>query len=312
VPDRIAAVTGATGFLGRQLVRELAGQGWGVRILTRRDPIDLLWREIRPEVVAGDLSDEQALQALCRGAGVVIHAAGVVKVRRLDDFMRVNRDGAARVARASGDTHLLLVSSLAAREPQLSPYAASKRAGEDAARAVVGDRLTVVRPPAIYGPGDREILPLFQAARISPVLPVLSTAARTALVHVADAARQVAALAGQPPTGATYALSDARPEGYAWREIMQAAADVMGRRPRFVAAPPALLKALASISVLGRLAGESPIFTPGKARELLHPDWSVAPTEMAPSRPNPEFDLLGGLAHTADWYRAVGWLPTFL
>lgn len=305
----LAALTGATGFLGRRVARELARQGWRVRVLTRRDPVHSDWQDFEPEVVVGDLSDTAALAALTRGADVVIHAAGLVKARRLDDFRRVNAEGAQKVAEAAGDAHLLLVSSLAAREPQLSPYAASKRAGEDAARAAAGGRLTVVRPPAIYGPGDREILPLFRAAARTPILPVFADHARTALIHVEDAARQVAALADRAPQGATYALSDSRPEGYGWAEIMRAAAEAMGGRPRLVRTPGAVVRGLAAASVLRRLAGEAPIFTPGKARELLHPDWSVAPHERAAGLPQPEFDLSTGLAHTAQWYRAAGWLP---
>jgi nucleoside-diphosphate-sugar epimerase len=312
VAKGLAALTGATGFLGRHLVAELARQGWRVRILTRRDPIDPLWAEVTPEIVPGDLSDPAVLAALCRDADVVIHAAGLVKARRLADFSRVNREGAQRVAEATGAAHLLLVSSLAAREPQLSPYAASKRAGEDAVRAVAGGRVTVVRPPAIYGPGDREILPLFQAAAKSPLLPVFDERARTALVHVEDAARQVAALAERPPQDATYALSDPRPEGYAWREIMGAAAEVMGGHARLVRTPGAVVHALAALSALQRLSGEAPIFTPGKARELLHRNWSVAPEEIAPGLPAQRFDLSAGLAHTANWYRTVGWLPKIL
>ncbi|WP_308238197.1 NAD-dependent epimerase/dehydratase family protein [Phenylobacterium sp. J367] len=118
---RLAALTGATGFLGRHTAAELARRGWRVRVLTRRDPVDPVWRGFEPEVVVGDLADAGALKALARGADVVIHAAGLVKVSRLADFTRVNRDGAARVAEAAGNAHLLLVSSLAAREPQLSP-----------------------------------------------------------------------------------------------------------------------------------------------------------------------------------------------
>lgn len=305
----LAALTGATGFLGRQVARELARQGWRVRVLTRRDPVHADWRGFEPEVVIGDLSDPAALAELTRGADVVIHAAGLVKTRRLEDFRRVNVEGAAKVAEAAGDAHLLLVSSLAAREPQLSPYAASKRAGEEAARQVAGGRLTVVRPPAIYGPGDREILPLFRAAARTPVLPVFADHARTALIHVEDAARQVAALADMTPQGATHALSDSRPEGYGWAEIMRTAAEVMGGRPRLVRTPGAVVRGLAAASALRRLAGGAPIFTPGKARELLHPDWSVAPHERAAGLPQPEFDLSTGLAHTAQWYRAAGWLP---
>jgi uncharacterized protein YbjT (DUF2867 family) len=139
----VVAVTGATGFLGRHLVRALARDGWTPRVLVRRDPIHPLWRDIEVEVVVGDLKTPGALDRLCDGATVVIHVAGLIKAASLEGFNAVNRDGARAAALAAkaanpsqGGARFILVSSLAAREPQLSNYAASKRAGEDAVREV--------------------------------------------------------------------------------------------------------------------------------------------------------------------------------
>ncbi|MDB5453999.1 MAG: epimerase, partial [Caulobacteraceae bacterium] len=214
---RVAAVTGATGFLGRHLVRALANDGWTVRILTRRDPVHDDWRGLEPQVVLGDLADPAALVRLCAGAKVVIHGAGLIKARSSKAFDAVNSGGAHAVAQAARDiapeAHVVLISTLAAREPQLSHYAASKRAGEQAAESVLGPRLSIVRPPAVYGPGDTETLALFKAAAKSPFLPVFDPAARIAVIHVADAARQIAELAAGPP-GIRVSLSDDRPEGY--------------------------------------------------------------------------------------------------
>jgi nucleoside-diphosphate-sugar epimerase len=302
----LAAVTGATGFLGAQLVRALSAQGYAVRVLARREPSAPGWGEADPEVVAGDLADEPALRRLLRGAEVVVHAAGAIKAPDLAGFMAVNRDGVTRVAELAIEiapaARFLLVSSLAAREPQLSDYAASKRAGEAAATALWPlDRLTIVRPPAIYGPGDRETLTVFQAAAWAPILPVPSARGRLALIHVADAAAQTAALAGGP--AGLYALADARPEGYGWREIFQAAADACGRRPLLVNAPPWLLPGLAGAAgFIARMNGGPPILTEGKLRELLHPDWSVSAAELAPNRPPAGFGLQEGFTDTVDWY----------
>ncbi len=302
----LAAVTGATGFLGRPLVRELAAQGWQVRILVRRDPICPEWRGLAPEVVVGALSDEGALNALGRDADVVIHAAGLVKARTTAEFHEANVEGGRRVAAATAG-RMLLISSLAAREPQLSPYAASKRAGEDAARAVLGERLTVVRPPAIYGPGDRELLPLFQAALRSPLLPVLSDRARTAVVHVEDAARQIVELAARGDGGA-YALSDGRTDGYGWRELMRTAAEAVGSRPRLAPTPAAFLHAAAHLAGLWSLLGGVPMLTTGKARELLHDDWAIRPDEQPAGLKPAKYDLAAGMAHTVGWYRTMNWL----
>jgi uncharacterized protein YbjT (DUF2867 family) len=177
--SRLAAVTGATGFLGQHLVSALAKDGWRVRMLARRDPVSPFWSGLTPEVVIGSLGDRNALQSLMQGADVVFHAAGLV-AGPPSDLHRINVEGSrtvAMVAAAQPQTRMIQVSSLAAREPQLSAYAASKRAGEDAVRGVLGARATVVRPPAIYGPGDREGLRLFALATASPVLPVLDPSA---------------------------------------------------------------------------------------------------------------------------------------
>ena len=309
--SRLAAVTGATGFLGRQVGRALGEAGWRIRILSRRDPVDPLWRDVDPEVVPGDLRDAPALARLCAGADVVIHAAGLVKAKDRAAFDAVNVEGARRVARAAEDAqvpHVLLVSSLTAREPGLSHYSASKHAGEQAMAAILGERLTIARPCAIYGPGDRELLPVFQAAAVSPVLPLLGEGARVAMIHVADAAAQVASLAAARPQGCVVALCDARTAGYGWRELMSEAARACGRSPRFAPVPKALIRAVGITNDFTVLAGVTPMFTSAKARELLHPNWALAPEECAEGLPPPAFDLRSGFSTTVAWYRSSAWM----
>lgn len=309
----LAALTGATGFLGAHLVRALDGAGFAVRVLARRDPSPPGWGDARPEVVAGDLSDVAALERLAEGADVVVHAAGAIRAPSLAAFLAVNRDGGVRLAesvrRRAPDARFLLVSSLAARSPEVSAYAASKRAGESAAaESFAPERFTVVRPPVLYGPGDRETLALFQAARLSPVLPVLSARARIALLHVEDAAAQIAALALRTG-GGTYTLADARPEGYGWREILSGAGAAVGRRPALAPIPLGLLPAIAGASgLIGRVTGKPPTISADKVRELLHPDWGVNPLEMAPGAPPPRYGLETGFAAAVAWYRTAGWL----
>ena len=309
---RLAAVTGGTGFLGRHLVRALAEAGWRVRVLTRRDPVHPLWRGLLPEVTLGDLADTPSLERLCEGADAVVHAAGLVKARRDADLRAVNVEGAgalAAAARAAAPGAAFVhVSSLAAREPQLSAYARSKRDGEAAVLRNWGGDARVVRPCAVYGPGDRETLALFRAAA-GPLAPTPATAGRVALVHAADAARMIAALAGrwEGPAGPV-ALCDARAEGYRWAEIAAAAAAAVGARPRPVAVPPFVLRMAGRGADLARRLGADPIATTGKVRELLHADWGVAAAEQDPEAPPPRFDLAGGFQDTVAWYRAQGWL----
>lgn len=311
----LAVVTGATGFIGRRLTRALAESGWRVRLLLRRDPASLPGLRFAPEVVAGSLEDAAALARLAEDADVIFHVAGLIKAARRETFFRVNRDGAARFAGIARQTapgaHFILFSSLAARVPGLSDYAASKRAGEDAVREQLGSAATILRPPAVYGPCDRETLRFFQMAsgRIVPVPG--AAAARAALIHVDDLVRLALHLAAGPPTGGTLTASDARPEGYRWEEVLATAARAVGNAtPRLVRMPYPLLKTIALAGDLGRLFGSAAMLHSQKLRELRHPDWSVSPAERAvPAGWAPAFDLETGFADAVAGYRAAGWLP---
>ncbi len=312
----LAAVTGASGFIGRHLVRVLADNGWRVRLLLRRDPVVAEWRDCPLQIVAGSLRDTTALERLVEGASAVIHVAGLIKAATRAEFFRVNRDGttamAAAVQRSAPRAHFLHVSSIAAREPLLSDYAASKRAGEGAARDVLGERVTVLRPPAVYGPGDRETLLFFQLAR-HRFVPLLGSAhARAAMIHVHDLARLIETLASDTPRGRVLTAADARPEGYRWDEVLGAAARAVGNeRALLVRAPLALLRTLALAGDVGRLLGAAQMLNSQKLRELRHEDWSAMPGELAqPPTWAPRFDLESGFADAVAWYRRCGWLPT--
>jgi len=313
VPPSLVAVTGATGFLGRRLVPALIARGWRVRVLARAARPGL-WGAATPDITVGDISQSTTLRDLVSGADAAIHVAGLIKATDRQAFFAVNETGARRfaeAARAANLSRVIQVSSLAAREPRLSDYAASKRAGEESARAILNDRLTVIRPPAIYGPGDRETLALFQLAGWSPILPIPESAAtRLALAHVDDVVACLIDRLERPWTPGVFALGGARPGGYGWREIFATAADAMGRSPRLARVPPWLLKgAGAAAETIGRLRGAPAIFNRGKVRELLHADWSVAEGELPPGPRAACVDLPVGFAGTVAWYRARGWLP---
>jgi len=317
VPARLVALTGATGFLGRHLGVALAARGFRLRVLARRDPVHPLWRDLVPEIVPGSLEDESSLRRLVSGADVVIHLAGLICAPSRRAFMDVNRDGAARLAvavrRHAPGAHLIGVSSLAARQPRLSAYAASKHAGEVAmAEAFPGGRLTILRPPVIYGPWDRETLSIFRAAA-APVVPVPGPReARIAMIHVEDAAAAIAGLAAwaDAPGGAVHALADPNPAGYSPRDILGHAAAALGNTPRFVRLPATAVRLAGhAAGLLAWLRGRPAVFNAGKAREMVYPAWSVAPWELPPAPVEPAgIDLRRGFASTVAWYRQAGWL----
>jgi nucleoside-diphosphate-sugar epimerase len=310
---KLAAVTGATGFVGSHLVHRLVAAGWSVRILTRRMPTAALTPKAPLEIVLGDLSDADALLRLVAGADAVIHVAGIVKARDRAAFFAANVQGTASVVAAldaaAPRTRLVHVSSLAAREPELSPYAASKRGGEDVVARIAGRQpVTILRPPAIYGPGDPEIFPLFKAASLGVCTYPGSAGARLSFIHVDDVATAIlcAAEAAELPD-LRYEIDDAHPDGYAWPDIRAALETVFGRRVRLVRIPQGPMIGIAAYAELRRrLGGELTVLCLPKLRELYHPDW-VARGPRLPAW-QPRFDLVTGFRDTVNWYRAEGWL----
>ena len=307
--SRTAALAGASGFLGARLAERMIAGGWRVRALIRRSADGEALQAIGAETVMGDLADAVSLARLTDGAAVSVNCAGLIKARNDADFLAVNRDGAACFA-AAAPGRVIHVSSLAARSPELSDYAASKRAGEAAAREAAGTRLAIARPPVIYGPRDRETLALFRLAMKAPLAPIPARpAARLALAHVDDAAEAIIDLMERPELAGVYAIGGDRPAGYAWGEIIDAAFAAVGRRAPPAQVPAWSLRLAALVSeVAASLRGRPAVFTRGKAREMLHDDWSVRPDEIFPGAPRARFPLAAGFADAVGWYRRAGWL----
>jgi nucleoside-diphosphate-sugar epimerase len=314
---RLAAVTGATGFLGRYIVGALTAAGWQVRILARQTVSHPQLDGLALQTVRGDLSDRRALGELIDGADAVVHAAGLIKAPDAAAFRTANIDGTANLVAAlngRGATgHLLLVSSMVAREAGLSAYAESKRAGENVVAAALKTPLgwTIVRPCAIYGPWDKETLAIFQAVarRVFPAMH--GQAARVALIHAADAAGAIASLCNHGPSGRIFELTDRRVDGYSWPEIVSAAEAAIGTRALKIPIPGAAVRAAGAVNAaVARVAGRTPIFTSGKAREILHADWGSAADRQPPSDLwQPQVELERGFRETVGWYRDRRWLP---
>lgn len=282
VTPRTLALTGATGFIGTTLLRRLLSAGWRVHALHRaavpntRQPViadGLRW-------IRGSLTNPQSLRSLLDGVEAVVHCAGAVRGASADQFNQVNVDGVARLVQAVQGVHpmprFLLMSSLAARQPDVSWYASSKCQGENALRSAAGSmRWTILRPPVVYGPGDRETLPLLKWIRrgIAPV--VGDGSARFSMLFVEDLAEAVLCLLNQPEwSPGPFELHDGRPQGYNWMEVTGILSRVIGLPVRTVGIPLPLLKAAAGGNLmLSRLLGYPPMLTPGKVGELSHSDW---------------------------------------
>jgi len=220
------------------------------------------------------------------GSAAVIHAAGAVRGRSREAFDHINVLGTANLLTAlraePSPPRLLLLSSLAAREPALSWYAASKRAGEELVQQQVGLDWVIVRPPAVYGPGDKEMLPVFQSMARGIALVPGKPSARTSLIHVTDlVAAIIAALTAPAASHKILTLCDGKPNGYDWGEMAAVAAATWGRKVRLWPVPAWLLDAVARLNIhTAALTGRAPMLTPPKLRELRHDDWVVNNSEI--------------------------------
>lgn len=289
-----AALTGATGFIGSTVLRHMAANAWEVRALVR--PGSLARRPDLKNVrwITGDVSQPDTLSKLVTGVDAVVHCAGAVRGAVRDDFDLVNVRGTEILADICADQktfpHFLLISSLAAREPALSHYAASKRESENvlAKSSIPSSRITILRPPAVYGPGDREMLPLFQAMSMG-ICPIPgSDSMKVSLIHIRDLANAVLRLVSLDNI-MTYAsdetfnfkdrifeLHDGHSGGYSWHDIIKTVYRITGRRIICIKIPVAIVKMLGLVNIgVSKITGRAPMLTPGKVRELVHPDWTA-------------------------------------
>jgi len=310
------ALTGATGFIGSHVLRCAIQQKYKVQALSRQsdpktiDGADITW-------VNGSLGDNRALRRLVEGVDCVVHCAGVIKSLSRLTLLSVNRDGTRALAEAAArerkGLRFVYLSSLAAREPRLSAYGASKRAGEQALYNLVKDLSPVVlRPPAVYGPGDVETLVIFRMAAAGLVLIPAVAAARLSLVHVDDVAAAVVKSFQLTETSLKpVELRDVCQEGYTWQDVAAAAGAAVGKSPKIVKLPNGLVwvAGLAG-SFSGLLLRHPTMLNLGKVPEILHSDWVA----RGPGVPGwtPEWSIDNGFKDTVNWYCSQNMLKSYL
>jgi nucleoside-diphosphate-sugar epimerase len=298
------AITGGTGFVGSHLLDVALSAGHRVTALTRRDqpPRDGL------DWIAGDLKDREALRWLVDGADAIIHVAGTINALNAAGFDKGNVQGtlAMLAAATAGGVHRFVhVSSLAAREPKLSLYGGSKAKAEELVHSS-GLDWAIVRPPAVYGPGDKETLELFRMAKLG--LMLMPPKGCVSVIHADDLARLLLALAGPAvPSNILIEADDGKPGGWSHREFARALAAAVGTRPAILSSPGILLRAAAHLDQWWR--GEKAKLTTDRAAYFSHRNWVVEPKRACPTQIwKPQIATLQGLADTAAWYREQGWL----
>ncbi len=333
--SKTAFVTGGTGFVGSHLVEELLRRDFAdVRCLVRSDPKWL--SDLDVTYVRGDLSDVEALWTALDGVTHVYHVAGITRAPNWEPFYEVNVQGTLNLLgavkhAAPAVERVLVTSSLAAvgrcddppatEDAPLRPvsrYGRSKAEMEEALResqqmtASYWETLpiTVVRPPAVYGPRDRDILDFFQAVS-RHVCPIVggASASKVSLVHGRDLARGIAEASRHPESkGKTYLLGGERP--YAWSEVKQAATDALDTWAITVPVPGPLVTVLgAAAEAWGALTGTYPPLNRDKAREIRHACTACTIDKAQQDFGyTPRIPLDEGINETVEWYEAQGWL----
>jgi len=310
--QKSVAVTGATGFVGGHLIEALLADGHHVRVLVR-DRSKLKQTSERLEIVEGDLDNKKALARLVAGAGAVIHCAGAIAALGRGGFFKVNQAGAENVALAvkkAGVERFVLVSSLAAREPELSAYGASKLAGEKSLAALVKpEHLAIVRPPAVYGPGDKATLPLIRALTQKRAILPGRADQKISLLYVKDLAGLLVNLAhGGDLDGTVLEVDDGCPGGYSFKDLAQLAGAAQGHDVALTLLPrPVVAMAGFAAGIAAQISRRAMVLSPEKVRELYHPNWVATGANVAGWKPEVQF--AEGFGLTLSWYQQNGWLP---
>ena len=300
------AITGGTGFVGKTLIRLATSQGLRVRALTRlpQSPQEGV------EWISGALDQPDALRALMCGSDAAIHVAGVVNAPDRAGFEAGNVSGTLAMVEAAhgeGIQRFIHVSSLSAREPDLSSYGWSKAKAELIVQAS-GLDWTIVRPPAIFGPGDREMLDLFRMSRRGFIL--LPPEGKISVIEVSDLARLLLATVPSAETRSQiYEADDGKDGGWSHTGFGRAIGWAVGHRVTTFSAPAPVLNVAAWLDRLIRGSGAK--LTADRVNYFCNPDWVIDPGKRPPSVLwQPQVSTHDGLKATAQAYRDAGWLKT--
>ncbi len=323
-------VTGASGFLGGWVAELLSKQNHDVRVLVRKTSNKKHLESLdRIEFAEGAVEDADAVAKAVEGVDAIIHSAGLVKAKDDDEFHRVNVQGTRNLIAAAKRSDAKLrrfvqVSSLEVSGPSrdgkpvpveqedpCTAYGRSKKAAEKAVLEAKSDLpITILRPGAIYGPRDTEILDAFKSVSRGLMPTISGGKALGVFVYGPDcAAACIKAVDADVPSGSIYFVVD-RTGPMTQKEFLETVEKALGKRALVrLSLPAGLLKTVArGVALYGKTADKAVMLTPEKANMLLQHFVCDASRTFEDLKWDPQWSLNDGVKETANWYRAKGWI----
>ncbi len=324
-----ALVTGASGFIGSHLVDHLLRHQYTVRVLLRSTSSTAWLKGLPLNIVYGDVFDHDALGHAVRGVEVVYHSAGLTKARTAEEYFRANAGGTRNILDACIRHNpelrrFVLISSQTAAGPSpsatpvteaaepspITTYGRSKLQAELECRTVAQSLpVTIVRPPAVYGPRDKDIFEFFKTLQRGLQPMVGFREKYISLIHVTDLVRGIL-MAGESPAaaGQTYFISSS--EMYGWKQVGDITRSVLGNRPLRIHVPEFGVYAIAAFAELFAAVSKKPaIINFEKARDMVQDYWTCDGSRAHRDFGfQPEITLQEGIRTTIEWYKSHGWL----
>lgn len=324
-------ITGATGFIGSNLADHLHAKGYDIRIMVRATSSNKNVKHLPLEYVTGDFADPESLREAVSGVDYIYHVAGLTAARNRDEFFKGNQLATRNLLEAVGKYNpglrrLIHVSSQAAAGPATSPdkpidesmpmrpitaYGASKAAAEEEVMARMNELpLTIVRPPAVYGPRDVEIMRFFQMVGKGFAPLIGFDRKMLSLIHVGDLVRGfVEAGESDRAVGETYFISSE--EFYTWEQVGAISAKEFGRKsPMHLRVPHALIYVAGGFNgIVGRFQKKPPVFNFEKGRDLTRQYWLCSVDKAREHFGYRQLiSIEQGVKETVGWYKEHGWL----
>lgn len=322
------ALTGASGFIGSHLAESIVARGHELTCLLRKTSSTRYLQNISYKSIYGDVVDFDSLPALLEGQDVLIHAAGLTKARNESEYMFANASGTENLLKAMVSTgmeeaHFILLSTQAAAGPAtdgqpldekrplnpLTAYGRSKAKAEEICGSY-SDRIptTIIRPPTVFGPRDRDVLAFFKFIKLG-IQPIIGQDNRLSIVSVMNLVHGIMLAVEQGNTGCEiYYITD--DENVTWTQFGGLIAGILEKKPLRIKVPFWTLHLVSAMGeIYGKVMRKAVLLNREKMLEVKQPEWLVSNQKAREELGyRPVVTTREAVSETVTWYQEAGWL----